>query len=260
MAELSRRLAPWAFGLLLLIVWEWVVRAYDIKPYLLPSPSAIVGAFVRDAEGLGQSLIFTLRVTLEAFALAAILGLILAIGFTRSAILRAVLYPYAIILQVTPVVSIAPLIIIWVGIDNIEAALLILATIVAFFPILSNAVLGFSSVDPNLRDLMRLYGAGPFRIFIDLELPSALPQILAGLKIAGGLALIGAVVAEFVAGSGGATGLAWRIIEAGNRLQIPSMFAALVLLSFLGIAIFSVLGLIEWLLLRHWHDSAIKRD
>jgi NitT/TauT family transport system permease protein len=188
------------------------------------------------------------------------LGLGFAIAFTRSALLRAALYPYAVILQVTPIVSIAPLVIIWVGIDNVTTALLILATIVAFFPILSNGVLGFSSVDPNLRDLMRLYGASSAKIFWQLELPSALPQILAGLKIAGGLSLIGAVVAEFVAGSGGSTGLAWRIIESGNRLQIPSMFAALVLLSAMGIGIFTALSALEHFLLKDWHESALKAE
>ncbi len=254
------RLAPTILGLGLLALWEVLVRVLDVPPFILPSPNAIGQAMWRDGAGLWQSMLFTLRITLEAFALASILGLGFAIGFTRSAVLKAALYPYAIILQVTPIVSIAPLIIIWVGIDNIEAALLILATIVAFFPILSNAVLGFASVDPNLRDLMRLYGASGFQIFWSLELPAASPQILAGMKIAGGLSLIGAVVAEFVAGSGGATGLAWRIIEAGNRLQIPSMFAALVLLSVLGIAIFMALTALEWLVLHNWHESAIARE
>ena len=255
-----KRLAPLITGLLGLILWEGLVRALGIKPFVLPGPMAIGSALIADAGPLLDASLLTLTITLEAFCLATILGLGFAIAFTRSALLRAALYPYAVILQVTPIVSIAPLVIIWVGIDNVTTALLILATIVAFFPILSNGVLGFSSIDPNLRDLMRLYGASGVKIFWQLELPAALPQILAGLKIAGGLALIGAVVAEFVAGSGGSTGLAWRIIESGNRLQIPSMFAALVLLSAMGIAIFSALSALEHYLLKDWHESAFRPE
>ncbi|MDX5364953.1 MAG: ABC transporter permease subunit, partial [Alphaproteobacteria bacterium] len=146
------------------------------------------------------------------------------------------------------------------GYDNVEFALLILAWIVAFFPILSNTTLGLRSADHNLRDLFRLYGASRWQVLTELQLPSALPYILAGLKISGGLALIGAVVAEFVAGSGSGNGLAWRIVEAGNRLDIPRMFAALFLLSGLGITIFFALSLLENRLLRRWHESAVRRE
>jgi len=169
------------------------------------------------------------------------------------------LFPYAVVLQVTPIVAIAPLILIWVGYERVEVALLILAWLAAFFPVLSNTTLGLRSADHNLRDLFRLYGASRWQVLSDLQLPSALPYILAGMKISGGLALIGAVVAEFVAGSGTATGLAWRIIEAGNRLDIPRMFAALFLLSILGITIFFTLTAIEQRALRHWHESAVRQ-
>ena len=187
-------------------------------------------------------------------------GVLLAVLFSQSRIIELALFPYAVVLQVTPVVSIAPLVIIWVGFDNVNRALLILAWIVAFFPILSNTTLGLSSTDPNLRNLFRLYGASRWQILTQLQLPTALPYLLAGMKISGGLALIGAVVAEFVAGSGAATGLAWRIVESGNRLNIPRMFAALILLSALGIAIFMALTLVQHLVLRKWHESAVKRE
>jgi len=164
------------------------------------------------------------------------------------------------VLQVTPVVAIAPLIIIWVGFERINVALLILAWIVAFFPILANTTLGLRSTDHNLIDLFRLYGARKSQILWRLYLPSALPNILSGLKTSGGLALIGTVVAEYGAGSGTATGLAWRIIEAGNRLQIPRMFAALLLLAALGIAIFYGLALLEYLALRKWHESVVSKE
>jgi len=167
------------------------------------------------------------------------------------------LFPYAVILQVTPVVAIAPLIIIWV--DDIRLALLICAWIVAFFPILSNTTLGLNSADQNLTDLFRLYRASRWQVLRHLRLPTAMPYFLAGLRISGGLALIGAIVAEFVAGTGGrASGLAYRILEAGYQLQIPKMFAALVLVSLTGIAIFLAMSLISHLALRHWHESAMK--
>ena len=165
------------------------------------------------------------------------------------------LYPYVVTLQVTPVVAIAPLILIWVGFDNISRALVIIAWIVAFFPLLTNTVQGLRSIDPQLHDLMSLSGAAWWQRLIYLELPAALPAMLTGAKISGGLALIGAVVAEFVAGSGASTGLAWRIIEAGNRLEIATMFASLALLSLLGIFLFYFLSFIEWILLHRWHES-----
>ncbi|HEY5348019.1 MAG TPA: ABC transporter permease subunit, partial [Rhizomicrobium sp.] len=194
------------------------------------------------------------------FVLAVLGGVALAILFSQSRTAERALYPYAVIVQVTPVVAIAPLILIWVGFDHVNRALVLIAFLVAFFPILSNTALGLRSADFNLIDLMRLYGASRWQILRRVQLPSALPHILGAMKIAGGLALIGAVVAEFVAGSGAGTGLAWRIIEAGNRLEIAIMFAALALLAALGIAIFSALSVAEWLLLRCWHESALKKQ
>jgi NitT/TauT family transport system permease protein len=185
---------------------------------------------------------------------------VLATLFAQSEIVEMSLFPYAVILQVTPIVSIAPLILIWVGLDHVERALLILATIVAFFPILSNMTLGLKSVDHNLRSLFDLYGATRWQRLKELQFPSALPYLLGGMRISGGLALIGAVVAEFVAGSGTGTGLAWRIVESANRLQIPRMFAALLLLSLLGIGIFLALSALQVLLLRKWHESAVRRE
>ena len=206
------------------------------------------------------SLWITLRITLMAFLIALVTGVVVAVLLVQSRIIEISLFPYAVMLQVTPVVSIAPLILIWVGLDHLERALLILATIVAFFPILSNTTLGLKSVDHNLRDLFQLYRAGRWQRLRHLQLPCALPYLLGGMKISGGLALIGAVVAEFVAGSGTGTGLAWRIVESANRLNIPRMFAALLLLSVLGIVIFLGLAGLKTLLLRQWHESAVRRE
>lgn len=259
-ARAMRIFVPVAAGILFLLVWEAFVTIREIPRFVLPAPSAIFGSLVENFGSLMGSLWVTLRVTLAAFLLAVVGGVGLAILFSQSRHVEMALFPYAIVLQVTPVVSIAPLILIWVGYDNVEFALLILAWIVAFFPILSNTTLGLRSADHNLRDLFRLYGASRWQVLTELQLPSALPYILAGLKISGGLALIGAVVAEFVAGSGSGNGLAWRIVEAGNRLDIPRMFAALFLLSALGITIFFALSLLENRLLRRWHESAVRRE
>jgi NitT/TauT family transport system permease protein len=251
---------PLALGLLVLGAWEIVVRAYEVPQFVLPGPSAIWNALVSDFTSLMASLWTTLRITLFAFVLATVSGIALAILFAQSRVLEMMLYPYAVVLQVTPVVAIAPLIIIWVGFERINLALLILAWIVAFFPILASTTLGLRSTDHNLIDLFRLYGASTGQLLWRLKLPSALPQVLNGMKTSGGLALIGTVVAEYGAGSGTATGLAWRIIEAGNRLQIPRMFAALILLAGLGIVLFFTLALLEHLVLRKWHESAIAKE
>src|SRR5438552_1470409 len=255
-----RMLLPLLLGLAVIGLWEGLVAAYQIPRFVLPPPSAIWQALIDDLPSLMASLWTTLRITLLAFVLAVISGVALAIAFSQSRIVEMALYPYAVILQVTPVVAIAPLIIIWVGFERINLALLILAWLVAFFPILSNTTLGLRSADHNLIDLFRLHGATNWQILRRLRLPSALPYLLNGMKTAGGLALIGTVVAEYGAGSCTATGLAWRIIEAGNRLQIARMFAALFLLALLGVTIFFALALLEYLALRHWHESAVEKE
>jgi len=252
--------SPVAVAALVLGLWQWAVAHWQVPVYVLPAPSAILRAFADNFASLMTSLLSTLTVTVEAFLAATILGTATAIAFSQSRLLERTLYPYAVILQVTPVVAIAPLILIWVGFERINLALVIIATIVAFFPILAGATLGLKSADFNLIELGRLYGASRMQILWRIRLPTALPYLLSGMKTAGGLALIGAVVAEFVAGSGTATGLAWRIVESGNRLEIATLFAALMLLAVTGVLIFAALSLLEWLLLRRWHESAIAQS
>ncbi|WP_422020955.1 ABC transporter permease [Pyruvatibacter mobilis] len=246
---------PLLFGLVFLGAWEWLVAVTETPAYVLPGPLAIGTALVQGFGPLMASLWVTLRITLIAFVLALVLGTGFAVLFSESRLAERALYPYAVALQVTPIVAIAPLILIWVGLDNAEAAVTILAVIAAFFPVLANMTAGLKAADRNLIDLFRLYGASRWQIVTGVRLPSALPYLLSAMKVSAGLALIGTVVAEFVAGSGTSTGLAWRIIEAGNRLEIARMFAALVLLSGLGIALFWALSALEHLLLRHWHDG-----
>jgi NitT/TauT family transport system permease protein len=253
-----RVLLPIAVLALGLVLWELVVRLGDIPPYVLPSPWLVFSTLLSDWGLLSGALLVTLATTLEGFLLAAVGGVALAVLFNQSRLIEYSLYPYAVILQVTPIVAIAPLLLVYLP---QPAAVLACAWIVAFFPVLANTTLGLNSVDHNLADLFRLYGATRRQVLLELKLPAALPHILAGLRIAGGLALIGAVVAEIAAGSAGAgSGLAYVIVEAGYRLNIPRMFAALLLLSLAGIVIFFALSLVSHLLLRRWHESAIVRE
>ncbi len=253
MTSWLRVILPLAVLLGLLGVWEWGVDAWKVAPYVLPPPSAIGAVLITDGVSLLGSAWTTLKTTLVAFVLAILSGIALAVLFASSRLAEAALSPYAVTLQVTPVVAIAPLIIVWVGLDNAWAAVVILAWIVAFFPVLASAMAGIKAVDPNLRDLFRLHRAGFWPTLLRLQIPSSLPYLLAGIKTAGGLALVGTVVAEFAAASGNTNGLAWRILEAGNRLQIAKMFAALLLLALMGVVLYGLLSLLEWRLLHRWH-------
>jgi NitT/TauT family transport system permease protein len=238
--------------------WEIVVRVNDIPPYVLPGPGAVFRTLVNDWPVLWRSLLTTLQTTLEGFVAATVGGIVLALLFNQSKWLEYSLFPYAVILQVTPVIAIAPLLLIYLP---QQSAVIVCAWIVGFFPVLSNTTLGLNSVDRNLAGLFQLYGASRLQTLRYLKLPSALPFILGGLRIAGGLSLIGAVVAEIAAGSAGAgSGLAYRIAESGYRLNIPRMFAALLLLSAAGIVIYGLLALTSHLLLRHWHESALGKE
>ena len=251
-----RWVAPVVLGVLVLLLWQWLVSVMALPVYLLPAPSDIWRAALEAWPLLLLSAWYTLRLALIAFVLAVAGGVLIAVAFSRSRLLEAALYPYAVVLQVTPVVAIAPLILIWVGVDNAATAVVLLAWIVAFFPILSNMTLGLRSVDPGLRSLFRLYGGTRWQELRLLRLPASLPFLLSAMKVSAGLSLVGLVVAEFVAGSGTSPGLAWRIIEAGNRLQTARMFAALLLLAAIGIVMFAVLAMLERKLLARWHDSA----
>ena len=240
------------------LLWDLVVRAFAIPPFVLPAPGLVLTTLVADGGLLWNSLLVTLLTTFEGFVLAAAGGIGLAILFNQSRLVEYSFYPYAVILQVTPIVAIAPLLLIYLP---QPLAVLVCAWIVAFFPVLANTTLGLNSIDHNLLSLFDLYKASRWQVLWNLKLPSALPQMLAGLRIAGGLSLIGAVVAEIAAGSAGAgSGLAYRIAESGYRLNIPRMFAALLLLSLAGVAIFYVLSALSYWALHRWHESAIRRE
>lgn len=253
-------LAPLLVGLLALALWEIFVRVTGLPVYILPGPILVFKTLITDWNELFPSLLVTLQITVVAFIVAAISGLLIAILFTQSKWIERSLFPYAVILQTTPVVAIAPLIILWLK-NNTFAALVVCAWIVAFFPIVSNTTLGLNSVDRNLINLFQLYKASRWQTLLYLRLPSAMPYFLGGLRISGGLALIGAVVAEFVAGTGGTqSGIAYRILISSYNLQIPRMFAALILTTGLGVLIFVGLTVLSDFLLRNWHESAVKYE
>ena len=257
--KIGRWLMPTLALIIAIVMWDRVVVWNQIPHYILPGPGLVAQTLVKDWAILGPAAWVTLKITLMALSVAVIGGVGLAVLFSLSRWAEMSFYPFAVILQVTPVVAIAPLIFIYV--DNHMVALLLCAWIVAFFPILANTTLGLRSADHNLHDLFSIYGATRWQRLRYLQMPAALPYFLGGLRIAGGLALIGAVVAEYVAGTGGiGAGLAYRILEAGYRLNIPRMFAALVLIALMGIVIFAALSLLSHLLLHRWDESALRKD
>ncbi len=256
-AWLQRSLWPALVAVALLGLWQgWTVWA-QVPSYLVPSPIEVGRTLVQDWSLLGPALWVTLRITALAFLCAALLGTLIAFAFVQSRWIESAFFPYAVLLQVTPIVSVAPLIIIWV--QDTTASLVICATLVALFPIIANTTVGLRTIDPGLAAFFQLQGASRWQTLVRLRIPSALPYALAGLRISGGLALIGAVVAEFVAGTGGSgTGLAYQILQSGYQLNIPRLFAALVLISVSGIAVFvSLAGLSRWVL-GGWHDSEMR--
>lgn len=256
-ARVQRVAAPLALGAVMLAVWQALCMLFDVPVYLVPSPSAIFGTLVSDWNLLAGALLTTLKITFLAFALAVVIGVAAAFVFVQSRLLEASLFPYAILLQVTPIVAIAPLIIIWV--KTPLAALTICATMMALFPIISNTVLGLRSVNPGLLNLFRLNRATRWQTLVRLRIPSALPSFFGGLRISCGMSLIGAVVAEFVAGTGGTgTGLAYQILQAGFELNIPRLFAALLMITLTGVLLFGLMASLSRMALSRWHESELE--
>jgi NitT/TauT family transport system permease protein len=254
--RMARIAAPTGVALFVLAVWQVLVTVYDVPHYIVPSPLAVMHALVEDWALLWRSLLVTLRITLGAFALAVVLGTLVAFLFAQSRWLEMSFFPYAVVLQVTPIVAVAPLIIIWVR--DTQLALVLCATIVAIFPVISNTTLGLRSVDPGLMNLMRMYKAGRWALLWRVRVPSAAPYFFGALRISSGLALIGAVVAEFVAGTGAAgAGLAYQILQAGLQLNVPRLFAALIVLTLTGVALFAAMVWIARVSLRRWHESEL---
>ncbi|HYE43439.1 MAG TPA: ABC transporter permease [Caulobacteraceae bacterium] len=252
MRRLGDIAAPLALLAALCLGWEAACRLLRVPVYFLPPPSAVLAALWSRAPLLLESALNTLEMALLGLACASLIAMAVALAAGLHRLLESAVRPLAVALQVTPVVAIAPLVSIWAGIDHPERAVIGLAVVVAFFPILSGAMTGLKAVDPDLQRLFRLYGAGRLQTLFGLQLPSAAPFVVEGHRVAAGLAVIGAVVAEFVAGSGGTQGLAWRILEAGNRLRTAEMFAALLMLAILGLVVHWAMAAAEAWILRRW--------
>ena len=242
---MTRLLSPLLLTAFILAGWELACRALHVPPWFLPPPSAVAAALVERAPILAGSAAVTFWMALQALFVATVLGggLALAVSLNRPA--EQAVRPLAVALQVTPVVAIAPLVMIWAGLDHADRAVVALAATVAFFPLFSGVLTGLRSADPDLERLFDLYGASPLQRLIRLRLPAALPFVLEGLRVAAGLAVIGAVVAEFVSGSGATQGLAWRLLEAGNRLRTADMLAALACLMIMGLLLNAAVGLLD---------------
>jgi NitT/TauT family transport system permease protein len=256
--RVQRILVPAVVAAVLLLLWQAAVVVYKIPAFLIPTPAVIFMTLVHDWPLLGSSMLFTLKITVLSFALSIVIGVLLAFVFVQSRLIETAFFPYAVLLQVTPIVAIAPLIIIWV--QNTTLALVVCSTLVAVFPIISNTTLGLRSVPPGLLAYFKLQQASRLQVLLRLRVPTALPYFFGALRIACGLALIGAVVAEFVAGTGGSnTGLAYQILQSGYQLNIPRLFAALTLISFVGIALFALMSLLSKIAIGRWHDSESDR-
>ena len=257
--RVQRIVYPALVALVLLGSWQALVIGFKLPPYLVPSPLLMFQTLVTDWQSLGGSLLVTLKITLLSFALATVIGVLISFVFVQSRVIETALFPYAVLLQVTPIVAVAPLIIIWV--KDPTLSLVVCATLVALFPIIANTSLGLRSVDPGLLAYFRLNRATRWQTLVRLRVPSALPYIFGGLRISSGLALIGAVVAEFVAGTGGTgTGLAYQILQAGYQLNIPRMFAALALIALAGVCLFAAMAALSRWALGSWHDSETVND
>ncbi len=257
--RLIRWAAPLAVGVAVLVLWHALVKAFDVPKFLVPGPLLVLETLIADWGLLFRSLLVTLKITFGAFFLAVVIGTTVAFLFVQSRWVEMSLFPYAVLLQVTPIVAIAPLIIIWVKEPTL--ALIVCATIVALFPIISNTILGLRSVNPGLINLFRMNKATRWQTLTQLRIPSAAPYFFGGLRISSGLALIGAVVAEFVAGTGGTgAGLAYQILQAGYQINIPRLFAALLMITVTGVLLFLLMVFLSKLALASWHESEVAHE
>lgn len=257
--HVRRLLYPAIVAAALLATWQALVVGFELPPYLVPSPALVARTLVADRVALAMALLTTVKVTVLAFVVATLIGVLISFAFVQSRSMETALFPYAVLLQVTPIVAVAPLIIIWIK-DPI-ASMVLCAALVALFPVIANTTLGLRSVDPDLQSYFRLNHATRTQTLVRLRIPSALPYFFGGLRISSGLALIGAVVAEFVAGTGGASaGLAFQIMQSGFQLNIARMFAALLLISITGVALFAGMAWLSRAALGSWHSSETSHD
>jgi NitT/TauT family transport system permease protein len=233
---------------------EIYVRWRHVPIYLLPAPSAVLASLHNDASELYPALGWTAAAALIGFAGSVLLGILIATALSASRLVRRAIYPYTLFFQTVPIVAIAPLLVFWLeaGLTSVTVC----ALIVSIFPVIANTLVGLRSTEPALVDLFRLYGANPLSQFFKLRLPAALPAIFTGLRIAAGLSVIGTVVAEFLVGQlGDRAGLGIRIVSSIKYGHTDRVFAAVLLASLLGLAMFAAVNVAAHLMLRRWHAS-----
>ena len=246
------------FGIVIL-VWQLAINFFQIRPYLLPSPTAVFQALINDRSVLTQAVIYTGTAALSGFAGSLIIGTLIAFAFSQSRMLRASSYPYFIFLQTVPIVAIAPLIVRWFGYGFQSVALV--AFLLSLFPIISNGTQGLLEIDPNLLDLFRLNNASRWQTLVKLRFPSAIPGLLAGARTASGLSIVGAIVGEFFVGYASKQfGLGYLIYYTNGQAQLDRMFAAVLTSTLFGIAIFSLVNLISMTILRNWYDGPVENQ
>ncbi|PRO66429.1 ABC transporter permease [Alkalicoccus urumqiensis] len=258
--EISGRVLPPAAAFLIgILLWQAVVMITGVPPYILPAPTDIAIAAAENAERLQTAVLSTMLSSVVGFIASVVLGIGAAVLMASSKMVERSLYPYAIILQTIPVVAIAPIIVIWFG-SGLNAIMMI-AFIIAFFPMVSNTLIGLNATEKNMKDLFHLYNASRWQVMWKLRFPAALPFIIGGMKISCTLAVIGAIVGEYIAGgSGGSGGLGYAITVAASRLQTPYLFTLGLSASVFGIVFFLTVNYFSSRLLRSWHDSELKQD
>ncbi|MEE6132491.1 ABC transporter ATP-binding protein [Priestia aryabhattai] len=256
---LNTYLPPVIVFMLFMLFWQFGTQLLQIPPYLLPKPMDIVEAAVMNWSNLSSAVIRTITESMLGFMFSVIGGVIGALLMSSSKLLERSLYPYAILLQTIPIVAIAPIIVIWFG--SGMNAIVIIAFTIGFFPMLSNTLIGLNATDRGMINLLKLYQASPWQIMWKVRIPAALPYIMAGLKISCTLAVVGAIVGEYIAGIGGGDGgLGYAITVASSRMETAYLFACGISASILGVGFFLLVNLFSKLLLGSWHESEMKRE
>jgi NitT/TauT family transport system permease protein len=258
-ARLQQIAPPVIAFAVLLAAWQVFVAVMGIPQYILPPPTAVlVAAFTRWAD-IWAALTITFLAALAGLGLSVLVGVAAALVMSQSKVIERSFYPYAVILQTIPIIAIAPLVVIWLGAGT--PSVIVISFLISLFPMISNSTAGLSATDHNLANMFELYNARWWQRIAMLTFPSALPYIMTGLRISSGLAIIGAIVGEFVGGiAGHKGGLGYVLTAAAIRLDMPYLFAAAFASAMLGIAIFAVVSFVQNLALRNWHESAVVRE
>ncbi len=250
-------LGPVVAFVIFISLWQAIPTILEIKSFILPKPTDVVAAAIKDWHLLWPAMQITIVEAVIGFSLSAVIGIGVSILLASSRIIEISLYPYAVILQTIPVIAIAPIVVIWFG--SGFNSIVIISFLIGFFPIVSNTLMGLNSVDKNMVDLFQLYNASKWQTMWKLRIPAAMPYIMSGLKVSCTLSIIGAITGEYIAGIGGGKGgLGYAITVAAVQLKTPYLFACAIAGALFGIVFYLIVSFISRLVLSSWHESAIK--